>query len=41
VTVKKKMMKKETYKSPMAKKMHEKRESPKTKARERKMGSSY
>jgi hypothetical protein len=35
---KKKMMKKETYKSPMAKKMHEKRESPMMKTRERKMG---
>lgn len=37
---KKKMMKKETYKSPMAKKMHEKRESPMKKMRERKMGYS-
>jgi hypothetical protein len=34
----KKMMKKESYKSPMAKKMHEKRESPMMKTRERKMG---
>lgn len=38
--MKKKSMKKETYKSPMAKKMHEKRESPMMKARERKMGRS-
>jgi hypothetical protein len=36
--VKKKSMKKEAYKSPMAKKKHEKRESPMMKARERKMG---
>ena len=35
---KKKSMKREMYKSPMAKKKHEKRESPAMKAKERKMG---
>ena len=35
---KKKSMKRETYKSPKAKKMHERRESKSMKARERRMG---
>ena len=34
----KKTAMKETYKSPMAKKKHEKKESPKMKAMEKKMG---
>ena len=35
---KKKAMKRESYKSPKAKKAHERRESPAMKARERRMG---